>query len=464
MEDPLVPMAVSDTLISRLREAANLIESTESIIRVISHYDGDGICSAGIVSVSLFRSDKRFHTSTMSVMTTRDIEELDGSNTLLIVCDMGSSIAKEISKKAMETGFRCIILDHHLPDGRGDPYSISDGRGILEINPRFHGINGSTGCCGSTLAYLMSLALSPKNIDLGVFALAGAIADRQNVPSFSELNKNIADHLQSKQKVRIVKGLPLQGRNIEESLIMSNDPFITDLSGNPMKVTSILSTLGVDPQSTMMDIEKERLKLFQSYLYVHMLGSGADPGAVHELFREAVYSGEWGDVQSLAFDIDSCGRISEMGTGLELIFGSEKARQRASEVRRAYRSRVQTEVRKIAQKGPRRLEFIDVIDVEEDKMGGILAGISHNYILSHSRPVIAISTDDESVRISARGNRGLCKKGLNLGRIMSEASSEQGGSGGGHDVAAGATVPAGAIEDFLRKCDSMVGDQIGKRE
>ncbi|MDG6225560.1 MAG: DHH family phosphoesterase [Candidatus Thermoplasmatota archaeon] len=464
MEDPLVPMAVSDTLISRFREATSLIESTEGMIRVISHYDGDGICSAGIVSVSLFRFDKRFHSSTMSVMTSRDIDGLDGAGNLLIVCDMGSSMAREISSRAMEAGFRCILLDHHLPDGRGDPYSISDGRGILEINPRFHGINGSTGCCGSTLAYLMSLALSPKNIDLGVFALAGAIADRQNVPSFSELNKNIADHLVSRQMVRVIKGLPLQGRNMEESLIMSNDPFITDLSGNPMKVTSILNTLGVDPQSTMMDMEKEKLKLLQSYLYVHMLGSGADPGAVHELFREGVYSREWGDVQSLAFDIDSCGRISETGTGIELIFGSRKARERASEVRRAYRSRVQTEVRKIAQKGPRRLEYIDVLDVEEDKMGGILAGIAHNYILSHSRPVLALSTDDESVKVSARGNRGLCKRGLNLGRIMSEVSKELGGSGGGHDVAAGATVPAGAIEDFLRKCDSMVGEQIGSRE
>ncbi|HMB50073.1 MAG TPA: DHHA1 domain-containing protein, partial [Natronoarchaeum rubrum] len=35
-----------------------------------------------------------------------------------------------------------------------------------------------------------------------------------------------------------------------------------------------------------------------------------------------------------------------------------------------------------------------------------------------------------------------------------------GGDGGGHDVAAGATVPAGTEAEFVERADEIVGDQL----
>jgi len=464
MEDPLETIAASETLLTRFREAATLIDGTNGLIRVISHYDGDGICSAGIVSRALFRSDKRFHTSMLSVVSRDDLPTLGVDYSLMIVLDMGSAIAPDISDHVLKLGARCIILDHHLPDGRQAPYSISDGRGILEINPRFHGVNGSTGCCGSTLAFLLALAMGDANLDLGVFALAGAMADRQNVPELSELNGNIRTYLSGKDVVRPVRGLPMQGRTISESLILSNDPFLSDLSGNPKKVNALLGSMGIDPESRLQDLDRDRARLLQSYLYVHMLSTGTDPHAVHELFRETCTSDAWGDLQTLGFEIDACGRIGETATGLEVIWGDPKARERAFEVRRSYRLRVQENVRKLREAGPRKLGSIDVIEVEEETMAGILAGIAHNYLLDHSRPVLSLSgSGGEIVKVSSRGNRSLCRRGLNLGKVMNDASREFGGTGGGHDVAAGASVPAGRIEEFLARADSMVGEQIGRK-
>jgi len=457
-------MAIIESLVSRFREAATLVESTEGLIRVISHYDGDGICSGGILSKMLFRGQKRFHASNVSVLTKEDVAALDGGFSLLIVSDMGSSIAPDISARAMKLGTRCIILDHHQPDGRGTPYSISDGRGILEINPRFHSVNSSSGCCASTLAFLMAVAIDQKNLDLGVFALAGAIADRQNVPEFLELNSNIRTYLQNRGDLRSLKGLPLQGRTVGESLEMANDPFMTDLSGNPENVSRLLGTLGIDPRSTLGDLSKDKLKLLQSYLYVHMLRSGVDPGAVHELFRETVLTEKWGDVQSLAFEIDACGRVGDTGTGTEVIWGSAEARERAYSIRRDYRMKVQQAILSVKRAGPRKMEHIDVIEVAEDKMAGVLAGIAHNYLFSHSRPVLSVSISGGEAKISSRGNRGLCKKGLNLGKIMNESSKGIGGTGGGHDVAAGATVPADRIEEYLSAVDKAVGEQIGRKK
>jgi RecJ-like exonuclease len=44
---------------------------------------------------------------------------------------------------------------------------------------------------------------------------------------------------------------------------------------------------------------------------------------------------------------------------------------------------------------------------------------------------------------------------------MGEAAEAVGGDGGGHDVAAGATIPAGREEEFVAHVDRLVGEQLG---
>jgi RecJ-like exonuclease len=45
---------------------------------------------------------------------------------------------------------------------------------------------------------------------------------------------------------------------------------------------------------------------------------------------------------------------------------------------------------------------------------------------------------------------------------MRDASRAVGGDGGGHDVAAGATIPAGTRGEFLAAADRIVGEQLGE--
>ncbi|MEA3559746.1 MAG: hypothetical protein U9R75_10885, partial [Candidatus Thermoplasmatota archaeon] len=91
MDDPLKWMKVPESLKSKLGDASALIESTNGLIRIISHYDGDGICSAGIISRVVSRCGKRFHTTMGSVLKEEEIEKIEGGFELLIVTDMGSS-------------------------------------------------------------------------------------------------------------------------------------------------------------------------------------------------------------------------------------------------------------------------------------------------------------------------------------------------------------------------------------
>ena len=67
------------------------------------------------------------------------------------------------------------------------------------------------------------------------------------------------------------------------------------------------------------------------------------------------------------------------------------------------------------------------------------------------------------LKVSARGTDELVAKGLDLARAMELAAGSVGGRGGGHPVAAGATVPLVAREEFLARADEAVGGQLARK-
>ncbi|HQN75577.1 MAG TPA: DHHA1 domain-containing protein [Methanomassiliicoccales archaeon] len=55
--------------------------------------------------------------------------------------------------------------------------------------------------------------------------------------------------------------------------------------------------------------------------------------------------------------------------------------------------------------------------------------------------------------------RELAEKGVHLGEAMKQAALKVKGVGGGHNVAAGATVPKRKIKAFLEALDKEIGEQ-----
>lgn len=80
-----------------------------------------------------------------------------------------------------------------------------------------------------------------------------------------------------------------------------------------------------------------------------------------------------------------------------------------------------------------------------------------NFVLGHKQTPVAmvykLKEEINSYLISIRGSK-TCKS--HLGRIVNEISSTLGGSGGGHEKACGAVIPAEKLEDFVREIDQIV--------
>jgi RecJ-like exonuclease len=81
-------------------------------------------------------------------------------------------------------------------------------------------------------------------------------------------------------------------------------------------------------------------------------------------------------------------------------------------------------------------------------------------ILDNSKPVIGMSRLHKDIKISGRTTREMVARGVNLGKALQDSSNNFNGTGGGHDIAAGAMIPYEAKDNFLHLVDEMVEYQL----
>src|SRR5438309_10952046 len=78
--------------------------------------------------------------------------------------------------------------------------------------------------------------------------------------------------------------------------------------------------------------------------------------------------------------------------------------------------------------------------IPEGMTGAVSSLVSSSNLFGDKRVTIVVSnTKDGEVKLSTRGTDYLVSTGLNLGRTREFLCEEDGGRGGGHTIAAGAT-------------------------
>jgi RecJ-like exonuclease len=109
------------------------------------------------------------------------------------------------------------------------------------------------------------------------------------------------------------------------------------------------------------------------------------------------------------------------------------------------------------------LQWFHAHDRIRETIVGIVAGMAlGTEAADREMPIIAFADADEGeVKVSARGTGPLVGRGLDLSAVMTEASAAVGGEGGGHDIAAGATIPAGSESAFLETAGRLIAEQVG---
>ena len=106
-------------------------------------------------------------------------------------------------------------------------------------------------------------------------------------------------------------------------------------------------------------------------------------------------------------------------------------------------------------------EIIFMEDKVLKSVMGTIASIALSVeLLDDSKPVIGLSRLHNDIKISGRTTRDMVAKGVNLGKALQDSSNNFGGTGGGHDIAAGAMIPYDSKDNFLHLVDEMVEYQL----
>jgi single-stranded-DNA-specific exonuclease len=471
-------MSGEDAFVSSFKPAVELfLKHVEmgSRIRIVTHNDADGLASGGILSVVAHRGGAAFRTSSEKKLDDKLVKSLAEENPSLIVfTDFGSGYTDLIAENLSQD---VIILDHHLP-------AEHEAGNIVHVNPMLHGIDGARMIAASGICYLFAREVDDGNRDLSCLGVVGALGDQQDKgerKTLTGLNKLIEEDAVRDGFLDKHVGLIFYGyetRPLAKAIAYTTTPYIPGLSGDEGACVAFLREVGIpindgDRLRALADLTDEERRTLFSAMSSHMVSMGCDAGAVHQLigtiytFRleepsTCLRSGrEYGSL------LNACGRMNRPGVGLSVCLGDRgEAMAEAQEALDLYRRKIGSSLDLVREnemvEERDNIYVIRAGDSIDDTVIGVVSGILLSQgILKKMKPIISTAvSEDDQVKVSARGTEELALRGLHMGVVMQKAAEAVGGGGGGHDVAAGAYVPIDKEEEFIAKVNNLVSEHI----
>jgi len=462
---------MSETMEALLKEAGKCAEEIKKhkSVHVVSHIDADGLTSAGIICTALERGDFEYTTRFVKQLDEKVLDAVaDENHEMVIFTDLGSGMCEQIKSR----GIRAVISDHHQPQGNYQ----------FHLNPHLFGANGSYELSGSGSTYLLASALG-KNRDLSPLAIVGAVGDMQHLKmgQLVGINREILEEGVKRGTLQFKKDLTLFGkqtRPIYKLLQYSSDPYLPRLTGDEEACIEFIHSLNIrfgqeERWRRWIDLETPEKQKIVSGLIQYCLKSGIPSykierliGEVYILLKEREGT-EMRDASEFSTLLNATARYDHAEIGLAVCMGNrEGAYEDARKLLAEHRQNLVNGLMYVKEKGITQLENIQYFDAGseiKETIVGIIAGMSSTIVENRNLPIIACAKADGGIKVSARGTQDLIRRGVNLSEAMSVVSAEVGGAGGGHDIAAGATIPENTKEEFARKLDLFIGEQLRKK-
>ena len=437
-----------------------------SSIHVVSHIDADGLTSAAIICTALDRMGTGYSTRFVKQLDDTIIADLaEQDHELVIFTDLGSGMLESIQSH----GINAIVSDHHQPRGEMQNH----------LNPHLFGANGSYELSGSGTTYILASALG-DNRDLADLAIVGAMGDLQHMKKgyLTGINRLILEEGANSNVLKFEKDITLFGkqtRPVFKLLQFASDPYIPGLTGSEDACIEFLHKQGIrfsgdERWRRWIDFEQGEKQKVVSALVQYCLSAGLPPykierliGEVYTLLKEGEGT-EMRDASEYSTLLNATARYDHAEIGLAVCMGDRgDAYEQACKLLAEHRKNLVDGLMFVKEQGLTKLKNLQYFDAGSsirETIVGIIAGMSTSITSDRSLPIIAFADTDGGVKVSARGTQDLIRKGLNLSEAMSKISAEVGGAGGGHDIAAGATIPIVAKDEFIQKLDEMIGMQI----
>lgn len=468
------PTEFSKTMMNDMARAATAIRSAGTV-RIITHIDADGITAGAIASRTLSRLEiehRIVFEKKISEETVKSINE--STEDIVWICDLGSAYVSEFKRPGI------VITDHHAPDPkwRRKQTVIDEFCNVHHLNPHLYGVSGSFEICGAGMTYLLSKTLDSRNTDLAYLAVVGAVGDFQDdresgLVSYNRIILGDAVANGSVSADRDIRFFGRENRPLLRFLQYGNDPVLPGITDDNSGCFDFFSELDItlkdgDRWRSWNDLEQHEKDIATSALRKIVAD---DPDADRRLYGEVytlpgfpMHSG-LRDAKEFATILNSCGRYDDAETGLRICMEDMDALEDAERNRSDHRRNISMALNYVKEnhliRERRFIQYFNAGSEIRETVVGIVAGMLLNSgDVKKNLPLLAFAESEDGVKVSARATRALTDRGLDLSAIMKIAAETVGGYGGGHNIAAGATIPEGTEDPFLDAVEDMVSAQI----
>lgn len=439
----MIPQPLKDDL----SKAAEMLKRHKKV-HIFSHYDADGISSAGILAKTFDRLGIEYGVTSFPTLEDRQWAEVVSTDCeCMVMSDMGTRYLDEMAKLDRE----CIVLDHH------EGPSYEHGENTAFVNPHTVGINGSSEACASTICYLFAMELG-ENSDLVQLALTGIMGDKQHIGGFKGLNAEIladSDYIAD-------DGVLIPAGCIYDWLRRSIEPYIVGISGNSDGAYAFLRTLGISKTDERKDLSPEKIESLREAVLSSLLKQGVSQPILDECgkIKRILLKGYGMDAETMSEILDACGRSKRYEEGLEFIRSGDLSVVDA--IFDEQRKKLLAGVFNACIEGSVEMDYIQYLINKRPGIGGTVCGIYSRYISDPAKPVIGMTPDKELTEysLSSRCTNYGVSLGINMAIAIETAAKAVGGSGGGHANAAGGSIPYDKGEEFVGILDDAVGRQV----
>jgi len=472
---------------------ADRLVAADSVV-LASHIDADGLTSAAIAATALERAGIQFETAFSKQLDEAEIAAIAATDhDTALFTDFGSGQLDIITDYEAAGDFTPVIADHHQP---------ADATTEYHLNPLLYGLDGATELSGAGATYVLARALgmirsatdggvtadapttdepARDNRDLAALAVVGAVGDRQaGVDGLTGANKAIVEEGVAAGVVEAGTDITLYGkqtRPLPKLLEYATEARIPGISNDTAGAIDFLTGLDVELETDdgwrcWVDLTDGERQTLLSALIQRAVASGVPADRIDDLVGTSYQLAheEPGtvlrDASEFSTLLNATARYERADVGLAVCLGDrEEAFGRAKTLLRNHRKNLSQGVDWVTSEGVTtedNTQWFDAGDEIRATILGIIAGMAIGESgIRRDLPIIGFAEKStEEIKVSARGNHGLTAEGLDLSVVMREAARAVDGDGGGHDVAAGATIPAGEQSAFVAVADELVGEQL----
>ncbi len=460
-------------------KAASLLKRAGSVT-VVSHIDADGISSGAIASLALDNAGiahEVVFTKKMDEVFTSQLRAMKPE--MVWFTDLGSGSTN------MLDGLSGVISDHHKPTDapmgkqkKGSRKTLFDyeekpGDDFIQVNPHMVGRDGGIDISGAGCAYLVARAMDPELRRFAHIAVVGAVGDMQDREAgrLTGTNREILADGQEFGVVEVQEDLNLFGREtrpVWKMLQYANDLNIKGITDDYRGSMDFFMELGINLKKgeswrPWSDMKKAEKKIIISAL-AELVPVEEFTGEVYTFPMEKKGT-ELREAKEYATLLNSCGRYDAAELGLKVCKGDRgEALDLALGLRKGHRKQLVDSIQIMESIGISQMEhiqFVHVGDMIRDTIVGTVAGMLFGSgKVDDRKPIFALAVADDGIKVSGRGTKQLVDAGLDLSDVMRRTTEKLGGVGGGHNIAAGATIAPENVNEFLELANEIVGAQL----